>query len=134
MASVQLSLAELWQTHEAVATDPTSSRHAGTWGALAEIDQIIERRAHLAARAAEIDRPRHVVALIGEPPPSLPGRHRWLAAAAAIESYEARWSTSAGELVDDRAPADQLQHLAHVQEEIAACRVAAPAELGADLA
>ena len=58
---------------------------------VADLELAIANRTRLAGRAAEIDRPEHTVAVLGEPPVDLEGRERWRAAAGAIESYSARW-------------------------------------------
>jgi hypothetical protein len=60
---------------------------------VAGLEFEIARRVRLAGRAAEVDRPDHVVAALGEPPVDLEGRDRWRRAAGAIESYSARWGT-----------------------------------------
>jgi hypothetical protein len=58
---------------------------------VADLQLVIAGRTRLAGRAAEVDRPGHIVTLLGEPPVDLEGRERWRAAAGAIESYSARW-------------------------------------------
>jgi conjugative relaxase-like TrwC/TraI family protein len=63
---------------------------------LADVEFTIVRRTRLAARAAEVDRPAHIVAVLGEPPVDLDGRERWRAAAGAIDSYSARWGEPPG--------------------------------------
>lgn len=60
-------------------------------GQIAKLDTVIEWRAGVAARAAEVDRPRHLVELLGEPPSGVAERQAWRAAASAVESYRARW-------------------------------------------
>jgi len=57
---------------------------------LADLDRQIAWRAEVAARAAEIDRPAHLVAVLGEPPLDLTARNRWRQAAALVESHLAR--------------------------------------------
>jgi hypothetical protein len=47
---------------------------------LGELKLAIARRARLARRAAELDRPSHITNLIGEPPHSLAGREELRAA------------------------------------------------------
>jgi hypothetical protein len=89
---------------------------------LSELDADIDERARLAGRAAEIDRPHYIVDLIGEPPTSLVGRDEWRAAAAAIESYRARWDALAIDAVDSQlASVEHVHHLARVQDHIDRC-------------
>lgn len=64
--------------------------HAADVERLGELDLAIGRRTRLAGRAAELDRPRHIIDLIGEPPPNLAGREEWRRAAGSIESRSAR--------------------------------------------
>jgi hypothetical protein len=68
---------------------------------LAELEFAIARRTRLAGRAAEVDRPEHIVAVLGEPPVDVAGRDRWRTAAGEIESYVARWSNPP-ELANDQ--------------------------------
>jgi conjugative relaxase-like TrwC/TraI family protein len=84
---------------------------------VADLDRAIARRSRLAGWAAEIDRPAHVVAVLGDPPVDLTGRDRWRAAVGAIESYRARWSIHDGTL---EAPvgADQAAHLSAMRAVI----------------
>ena len=63
----------------------------------------------LAGRAAEIDRPEHIVATLGEPPGDLGGRERWRAAAGAFESYRARWNTEP----TDQVVSMSLEQISH---------------------
>jgi hypothetical protein len=100
----------------------TASDVARRWGAdhhedLVEVARLrrgIGWRASLAGRAAEIDRPGHVVALLGDPPVDLDGRERWRTAAAAIESYHARWGEDPiGDTSDLPPDPRQAHHLAH---------------------
>jgi hypothetical protein len=89
------------------------------------LDRAIQRRTRAAGRAAEIDRPRQLIAILGEPPTSIDARQRWRAAAGAIEAYHARWGVN----VDDhpeKLAGDQLADLAEVQQRVAS--VADPAE------
>jgi len=89
---------------------------------IADLDDEIDRRARLAGRAAEIDRPQDVVDLIGDPPTSLGGRDDWRAAAASIESYRARWNAPPNGAVDpELCTVEQLRHLATVQDRVARC-------------
>jgi hypothetical protein len=59
---------------------------------VADLELPIARRARLAGRAAEVDRPEGTVAALGHPPVDLVGSEQWRAAAGAVESYSARWS------------------------------------------
>lgn len=70
---------------------------------LSELEREIEWRTRQAAHAAEVDRPRRVTDLIGEPP--IGDRMQWRIAAGAIESYEARWNST--------PPTERLQDPAH---------------------
>ena len=78
------SLRDLWQERD--------SGEPGT-GRLAELDQQIAWRAQVAAMAGEIDRPAHLVEVLGEPPLDLRARERWRDAAARIESHLGRHDT-----------------------------------------
>ncbi|MDE0803661.1 MAG: relaxase domain-containing protein [Acidimicrobiales bacterium] len=85
---------------------------------LDELSNTIEWRSTQAGLAAEIDRPDHVTAHIGQPP--VGDRTAWRAAAAAIEAYNARW-----ESVDVAAlSADEAHRIHHdrVCEAVAAAR------------
>jgi hypothetical protein len=99
---------------------------------VAELEYEIARRTRHAGRAAEVDRPEHVVATLGEPPIDLEGRNRWRGAAGAIESYSARWGTMP-ESSEDRPlvglEPGQVAHLLCVERAVAAT-VAHPAENG----
>ena len=84
------------------------------------LDRALATRTRMAGYTAEIDRPAHIVALIGEPPRDVEGRARWRATAGAIESYQAR---SGGELppiaVDDQErPTPQAAHLEIVRQKL----------------
>lgn len=74
---------------------------------LDELSNNIEWRATQAGLAAEIDRPDHVVTHIGHPP--VGDRTAWRAAAAAIESYNARWEDVAADAVE-ADPAHKIHH------------------------
>ncbi|MGH9185667.1 MAG: hypothetical protein ACRD0U_07635, partial [Acidimicrobiales bacterium] len=95
--------------------------HRDDLARLGALDRTIERRTRLAGRAAEIDRPAHIMEVLGDPPASLAGRERWRDAAAAVESYQARWGGEPNE--SPTRPADlsreQLDHLAHVEGQVA---------------
>ncbi len=127
---VSLALSDLWAERDAAAL---AERHgdADSGGEcdlerIADLDDAIDRRARLAGRAAEIDRPRDVLDLIGDPPTSLLGRDDWRAAAAAIESYRARWGAPANSAVDaELGSVEQIHHLVTVQNRIARCAEAA---------
>jgi conjugative relaxase-like TrwC/TraI family protein len=120
------------QRLEAIAENTTRSDHQ--WledhrsdvAEAGELEFAIARRTRLAGRAAEVDRPRHLVEVLGDPPVDLDGRERWRAAAGAIESYEARWDSN---VTSDRSrpPLDEAQsvHLAAVHQSIV--RAAEPA-------
>jgi hypothetical protein len=98
---------------------------------LAGLEFEIARRTRLAGRAAEVDRPEHIVTALGGPPVDLEGRNGWRRAAGAIESYSARWGTMP-DLSDHRLMGlgpDQAAHLASVEHAVAAT-VADPAENG----
>jgi conjugative relaxase-like TrwC/TraI family protein len=88
---------------------------------LSGLERAIERRARLAGHAAEIDRPEHVVALLGDPPLSLDGRGRWRDAAGTIESYCARWGQQPGDLSGHGpdAPQAQVADLREIQRRVA---------------
>ncbi|MGQ0618290.1 MAG: AAA family ATPase [Acidimicrobiia bacterium] len=130
------TLSALWHAHDRLAAHlsdpPADCSHERR--KLDEIQGAIAHRGHLAARAAEIDRPRHIIDMIGEPPPGFHGREQWRDAAAAIELYEARWGTSLGADVDDRASTDQLDDLAHTRERVAAYCAPDANHLAAELA
>jgi hypothetical protein len=99
---------------------------------LAGLEFEIGRRTRLAGRAAEVDRPDHLVALLGEPPVDLEGRDRWRRAAGAIESYSARWGVAPALSVagaHDALAADHAVHLDSVRLAVAAT-VAEPVEMG----
>jgi hypothetical protein len=88
---------------------------------VAGLEFEIARRTRLAGRAAEVDRPDHVLAALGEPPVDLEGRDRWRRAAGAIESYTARWGTAPFEDHGlSRLEPDQATHLASVERAVTA--------------
>jgi hypothetical protein len=91
---------------------------------VAGLEFEIARRTQLAGRAAEVDRPEHVVATLGEPPVDLEGRGRWRRAAGAIESYSARSDRRLAGLEPGQAA-----HLLCAERAVAAT-VADPAESG----
>jgi conjugative relaxase-like TrwC/TraI family protein len=98
---------------------------------VAGLEFEIARRVRLAGVAAEVDRPDHVVAALGEPPVDLEGRDRWRRAAGAMESYSARWGTMPDPSTDHRLASlesGQAAHLAFVERAVAAT-VADPAEI-----
>jgi hypothetical protein len=91
----------------------------------------IARRTRFAGRAAEVDRPDHLVAVLGQPPVELEGRDRWRQAAGEIESYAARWGTMPDLSEDDPLAGPepgQAAHLASVERAVAAT-MADPAEI-----
>ena len=97
---------------------------------VAGLEFEIARRTRLAGRAAEVDRPDHLVAALGEPPVDLEGRDRWRRAAGEIESYSARWGTVPDSSEDRRrwgSEPGQAAHLASVERAVAAT-VADPVE------
>jgi conjugative relaxase-like TrwC/TraI family protein len=110
--------------------DLTTQRHARTeWfeqhsaqiERLVELNDSIRYRTQLAARSAEVDRPEHLVAILGEPPVGLEGRHRWRQAGGAIESYRARWGTMPGDTRAAPAPSTSQQaHFLRVRQLIEA--------------
>jgi hypothetical protein len=85
-------------THEPGTVEPTGDR-------LGELVRSIGRRTEEAGRAAALRRPTHIVAMIGVPPVDLDARRAWRDAAAAIESYEARWAQSVAGDEPSHAPA-----------------------------
>jgi hypothetical protein len=98
---------------------------------VAGLEFEIARRTQLAGRAAEVDRPEHVVATLGEPPVDLEGRDRWRRAAGEIESYSARWGTLPDSSEDRRLARlepGQSAHLASVERAVAAT-VADPVDI-----
>jgi hypothetical protein len=90
---------------------------------VAELELTIASRTRLAGRAAEVDRPAHIAAVLGEPPVEFEDRERWRAAAGAIESYSARWGKAPDLSGDEQAhtidPA-QAAHRESVRYAIAA--------------
>jgi hypothetical protein len=98
---------------------------------VAGLEFEIARRTRLAGRAAEVDRPDHLVAVLDEPPVDLEGRNRWRRAAGAIESYSARWGTVPDLSSDDRLAGlepGQAAHLASLERAVAAT-VADPVDI-----
>jgi hypothetical protein len=89
---------------------------------LAELEFAIARRTRLAGRAAEVDRPEYIVAVLGEPPVDLAGRDRWRSAAGAIESYAARWGNLpelASDEQDHSLDRAEATHLESVRRAVA---------------
>jgi hypothetical protein len=108
--STRHSLRQLWTHRDRAAHDDQD---------VAGLDQAIAYRAAAAGRAAEIERPAHILERIGPPPIDLDGRLRWRAAAGAIESYRARWGA---EVVDTNPEAwteSQLSHASEVERFVA---------------
>ena len=90
---------------------------------VAGLEFEIARRTQLAGRAAEVDRPEHVVATLGEPPVDFEGRERWRRAAGAIESYSARWGAVPDSSENRRLAGlepGQAAHLLCVERAVAA--------------
>lgn len=96
------TLSDLWRRWDQLAREIEEDPGA-TGGqrqrVLHEVSEEIQWRTAQAAHAAELDRPRHVTDIIGEPP--VGDRTAWRTAAGAIESYNARWAD---------VPADKLEH------------------------
>jgi hypothetical protein len=90
---------------------------------LADLELEIARRTRMAGRAAEVDRPEHVIAMLGDPPVDLDARERWRRAAGAIESHSARWG-AAPDLSEDGRETEldttQDAHLESVAQAVAA--------------
>ena len=84
----------------------------------------------LAGRAAEIDRHGHIVDALGEPSACPAGRERWREAAAAIESYRARWGAGPGDAITVPAvlSREQHDHLEQVEQQVA--RAVQPLDMG----
>lgn len=87
--------------------------HAGTLNQVDDLAAQIDWRANQAGRAAELTRPDHVVDVIGPPP--VGDRTAWRTAAAAIESYNARFADIPDHLLDQHP--DHADH--HEQVQIA---------------
>ena len=111
--------------------------HRGQVDRLVHLNEMIRNRTELAGRAAEIERPAQIVAVLGELPLDPEARTTWRQAAGAIESYRVRWQVESRELFDDRQrPSDQQTHLNHVLDLIDASNAQSPldhiaiAELG----
>ena len=99
-------LAALWSELDRMATDEA----AGGLDSVAshrrvELVRAVEERTVTAGRAAEISRPAHIVAALGEPPADGEGRVRWRVAAGEIESHLARWKSLDREEPPDEADA-----------------------------
>jgi conjugative relaxase-like TrwC/TraI family protein len=116
--------------HDGIATalardaQATPNRHV-TGDRLSEIDRLqrldrtLATRIRMAGHGAEIDRPAHIVALIGDPPRDTEGRARWRVAAGAIESYQARWGEELPTADDDQErPMPQATHLEIVRRTL----------------
>ncbi len=88
-----------------------------------ELAEQIDWRAAQAARAAELTRPGHVIDVIGPPP--VGDRDAWRTAAAAIESYNARFADIADHLLDQHP--DHAEH--HEQVRLAVEAAAQPVVL-----
>jgi conjugative relaxase-like TrwC/TraI family protein len=116
--------------------EPVTSRDPGTeshLARLAELNDMIRYRTQLAGHAAEADRPQHIIALLGDSPVDTESRQRWRQAAAAIESYRARWASDLAEPVTSPSrSAAQRAHLAHVIDTIGTAS-AAPEPTTADV-
>ena len=102
--------------------------HAADAERLGELDLAIARRTRLAGRAAEIDRPSHVIDQISEPPADLAGREQWRAAAGSIESQAARAVAGSGIDLELQDPVDH-DHRAQLQV-VSSTVEACAAELG----
>ncbi|MDE0805362.1 MAG: relaxase domain-containing protein, partial [Acidimicrobiales bacterium] len=100
------TLAELWQRWDRLADQyANADTDVDVHDQLRDLGEQIEWRTAQAARAAEFDRPERVTNIIGAPP--IGDRAAWLAAAGAIESYNARWGDlSSHELASDPAHTD----------------------------
>jgi hypothetical protein len=101
------------------------ARHHDDVDDLAELEFAIARRTRLAGRAAEVDRPENIVAVLGEPPVDLAGRDRWRSAAGAIESYAARWCNPpevANDAQDHSLDRAEAAHLEVVRRAVAYSR------------
>jgi hypothetical protein len=107
------SLRDLWAHRDEAAHDDQE---------IARLDQVIARRAAAAGRAAEIERPAHLVERIGQPPVDLDGRLRWRAAAGAIESYCGRWGANALDTAPDVWTDAQLAHASEVERLVELAR------------
>jgi hypothetical protein len=104
-----------------VVTEPNAwaAPHHNELTRLQRLDRVLSTRTRMAGYAAEIDRPVHIVALIGHPPRDLEGRALWRSAAGAIESYQARWDEQPSAAVDDQTlPLYQATHLEVVRRKV----------------
>ena len=109
-------LEEREQELEAMQRDRSSweAGHRALLDRVAILDRAIAVRAALAGHAAEVDRPSHLVALLGEPPVGLEGRERWREAAGAVESYRARWEVDEADCLEPPDLPSQATHLGAV--------------------
>jgi hypothetical protein len=105
--------------------------HAAEVERLGELDLAIARRTRLAGRAAELDRPRHIVDVIGEPPADVAGREEWRRAAGSIEAHAARSVAGSG---DDLEQQHIFDHDGAAQREVVGSVVEARASEPADAA
>lgn len=112
------TLSDLWADLDDRLTD-ASGVGAGDELGILRLERTIANRTALAGLAAEIDRPDHVLAHLGEPPLSLAGRAKWRDAAGEIESYVARWYADPVDLPTAATDA-QIDHLDLVHELVAA--------------
>jgi conjugative relaxase-like TrwC/TraI family protein len=97
--------------------------NAETLDQVQELADEIDWRAAQAGRAAELTRPDHVVEVIGPPP--VGDRTAWRAAAAAIESYNARFHDVPDHLLDQHP--DHPEH--HEQVRLAVGTATRPVTL-----
>lgn len=134
-AVVRAPLGELWAEHDGLAHTPVPMRRRGDprpveahqrRRRLEQLTRSIDQRTAQAGRAAEIERPEHVVALIGPPPVDDAGRQQWRDAAGAVESYQARWGSSPV-LDTDMAGAEQVAHRDAALRALAPLRSPEPA-------
>ncbi|HEX7197783.1 MAG TPA: MobF family relaxase, partial [Candidatus Limnocylindria bacterium] len=99
-----------------------------------QLEEALRQRVALAGRAAEIDRPAHIIDLLGHPPTDITGRQRWRAAAGEIESYQARWSVELTDGDHHEVLGEQADHLRQVVDAIAAVDQHQTPELAVELA
>ncbi len=111
------SLTALWSAHRELAS--RQGRTAPETPEVEQLDEALRQRTALVGRAAEIDRPTHIIDLLGDPPTDIAGRQRWRAAAGEIESYQARWSIDPTNEPPSPLTPDQLEHLQLVTDAIA---------------
>jgi hypothetical protein len=98
------------------------SEHPDEVNEVADLELLIATRVRLAGKAAEVDRPEHIAAVLGEPPVDLAGRDRWRSAAGAIESYAARWCNPpevANDAQDHSLDRAEAAHLEFVRRAVA---------------